>query len=112
MYYDQSTNIKKGDIEQGKELMKKITQLQKQNENDYQCNAKSEYELVQYITTTIKRDENFEDVVRFYKKNDFIDLNDEPVWRDIVSMEQDPNLLILVRVGPKTCAEICAQDEE
>jgi hypothetical protein len=108
-YYDQMVNIKTGEIEKSRELMDKIIQLQKQNKHDHQCNSLSDYELVDYITTTIKRDENFDKVVQFYKKNNFIDLNDKPNWRDICRQEE-PSLLALVRVGPTTCASVSAQE--
>ena len=110
-YYDQMVHIKTGEIEKSREIMDKIIQLQKQNKYDHQCNSSSDYELVDYITTTIKRDENFDKVVKFYKKNGFIDLNDKPNWREICHQES-PSLLALVRVGPKTCASVSRQDEE
>jgi hypothetical protein len=110
VYFNELFNIKKGEIQKSKEWKQKVERLQSQNKYQMKWNATSEYELAEYMTTKIKRDENFDGVVGFYKKNGFIDLNDKPSWCEILSHEVDPNFLILVRVGPKTCAEVCEQD--
>jgi ribosomal protein S18 acetylase RimI-like enzyme len=108
-YYEDIKKIKKGEFEKTKELLDKITILQTQNDSDYRCNQASIFELVDYITTNIKRDEHFDTAVRFYKKNGFIDLNHDPKWREILP-ETNKMFLTLVRVGPVTSADISAQD--
>jgi GNAT superfamily N-acetyltransferase len=109
IYFNQLVSVQKEETEKIKELEYNIITLQTQNMNDYESNAKSEYEISDYITTTVKRDENFDKVVKFYKKNGFADMSDNPTWNQILCGEDDTDFLSLVRVGPKTNASICAQ---
>jgi GNAT superfamily N-acetyltransferase len=108
-YYEEMKKIKSGEFEKTNELLEKITILQTKNDSDYKRNHSSVFELVDFITTKIKRDDTFDTVVNFYKKNGYIDLKDDPNWTYILE-ETNKMFLTLVRVGPATSADITAKD--